>query len=112
MSGNLRTIRNFDTRLIRQLPGDEMFARRRAEAGGWELGAIEPWPCPTASSTFGSFRMSRIDRSISSPRLDDRKLPSSALHTPQPQPAPSARVRYAGLHILPLRGGIGVSGRS
>lgn len=32
--------------LIRQLPGEEMFACRRGEAGGWELGAIEPWRLP------------------------------------------------------------------
>lgn len=41
MSGNLQTIGNPGMRLILPLPGNETFARRLAEAGGWELGAIE-----------------------------------------------------------------------
>ena len=41
MSGNRRTTGNPGMRLILPLPGNETFARWLAEAGGWELGAIE-----------------------------------------------------------------------
>ena len=41
MSGDRRTTGNPGMRLILPLPGNETFARRLAEAGGWELGAIE-----------------------------------------------------------------------
>lgn len=41
MSSNLRTPAKSDRRVILPLPGNEIFARRLAEAGGWELGALE-----------------------------------------------------------------------
>jgi ribose-phosphate pyrophosphokinase len=41
MSGDIRKTGNSGVRLILPLPGNEPFARRLAEAGGWELGAIK-----------------------------------------------------------------------
>ncbi|MFN4282460.1 MAG: ribose-phosphate pyrophosphokinase [Alphaproteobacteria bacterium] len=41
MSGNSHTKGHLDVRLILPMPGNESFARQLAEAGGWELGAIE-----------------------------------------------------------------------
>ena len=41
MSDNRQTTGNSGMRLILPLPGNEIFARQLAEAGGWELGAIE-----------------------------------------------------------------------
>lgn len=50
MSGNLRTTGNTGMRLVLPLPGNEIFARRLAEAGGWELGEIETRRFPDGES--------------------------------------------------------------
>ena len=41
MSGKIQTKGDPGMRLILPMPGNESFARHLAEAGGWELGAIE-----------------------------------------------------------------------
>lgn len=63
MSSNLRSFANSDRRVILPLPGNDIFARRLVEAGGWELGALETRRFPDGE-TYVRILSDVADRSV------------------------------------------------